>query len=93
MHEVMLHIPHSSSHIPAQWRDLFLLGDSELSRESLLMTDAFAAELFDLPGAARLVFPVSRLLVDPERFEDDEREPLPASAWGPCARSPTTAGR
>jgi N-formylglutamate amidohydrolase len=38
------------------------------------MTDHHTDRLFDLPGAHRCVFPVSRLVVDPERFIDDPIE-------------------
>lgn len=80
---VLLHIPHSSLAIPEQWRDLFVVSDDELAQELLLMTDAFTDELFDLGDMAdRLVFPVSRLLVDPERFENDEDEPMAARGMG-----------
>ncbi len=39
-------------------------------------------ELYVLPGAARAVFPVSRFLVDAERFEDDALEPMAARGMG-----------
>lgn len=59
-----------------------MVGDADLEYELLQMTDAFTDELFDLPGAERLVFPVSRLLVDPERFERDEDEPMAERGMG-----------
>jgi N-formylglutamate amidohydrolase len=46
------------------------------------MTDWFTEELFDLPGATRIVFPVSRLVVDPERFLDDAQEVMAAVGMG-----------
>ena len=44
------------------------------------MTDHYTDELFHEPNddVRRLLFPVSRLLVDPERFADDELEPMTA---------------
>ena len=50
------------------------------------MTDAFAEELFQLPGRAdKLIFPVSRLLVDVERYHEDRDEPMAAKGLGAIA--------
>ena len=48
------------------------------------MTDAFTDDLFvgSLPDVPAAVFPVSRLVVDPERFEDDGAEPMAARGMG-----------
>ena len=47
------------------------------------MTDSFTAELFDYaPDVLRVAFPVSRLVVDPERLVDDSREPMAACGMG-----------
>jgi len=48
------------------------------------MTDRHTDELFDVPGlsAERIVFPVSRLVVDPERFLEDSKEPMAARGMG-----------
>ncbi len=54
-----------------------------LEAEILRVTDHFTEELFDLGAEAdRLVFPVSRLLVDPERFADDNDEPMALRGMG-----------
>lgn len=53
-----------------------MLSDNELSTELLLMTDWFTDELFVLPETTILRFPISRLLVDVERFPDDIQEPM-----------------
>lgn len=76
--KVISHIPHSSLIIPTYVRKQFLLGEDVLWREVLLMTDHFTDELFRkaVPGATDIVFPVSRLVVDPERFVDDADEPM-----------------
>ncbi|NBP40398.1 MAG: hypothetical protein EBV34_18570, partial [Betaproteobacteria bacterium] len=67
---VVLHIPHDSTVIPAQVRDQFLLNDSALTLELQRMTDHFTNLLFaEPPGDAAVVrAPVSRLVVDVERF-------------------------
>ncbi len=48
------------------------------------MTDSFTDELFSLgaQAARSIVFPVSRLVVDPERFLDDEAEPMSTRGMG-----------
>jgi len=78
----ILHIPHSSTHIPREERGDIHLSDEALKVELLRMTDWYTDELFKLPDniAIPLVFPVSRLVVDPERFEDDAQET--SSRWG-----------
>ena len=69
---IILHIPHASTVLPSEVE--FLLGQEELAYEVDAMTDHHTDRLFDLPGAHRCVFPVSRLVVDPERFIDDPME-------------------
>lgn len=46
------------------------------------MTDWYTDELFEIPGSERIVFPVSRLVVDPERYRDDNDEPMSARGMG-----------
>ena len=48
------------------------------------MTDTFTAELFPptAHAAERIVFPVSRLVCDVERFPDDADEPTAARGMG-----------
>ena len=72
----IVHIPHSSRHIPLEFRDQFLLSDADLMVERIRMTDGHTDDLFSFPPqeVRTLRFPMSRLLVDPERFEDDARE-------------------
>ena len=82
---MILHIAHASRLIPADVRRTLLLDDEELDRELTRMTDAWTDELFQ-PAAgdsdAAVVFPVSRLVVDPERFEDDALEPMAGVGMG-----------
>jgi N-formylglutamate deformylase len=81
---IVLHIPHSSRRVPADERRQLLLTDEELERELLAMTDAHTEALFHdtVPGAREIVFPVSRLVVDPERFVDDDAEPMSRVGMG-----------
>jgi N-formylglutamate deformylase len=76
------HIPHSSVVIPKRNREAFSLSDAELEHELLLMTDRYTDELFgDVPGPA-VISPVSRLVVDMERFEDEHLEPMVECGMG-----------
>jgi len=60
------------------------LSDSELEEELLKMTDSYTNELFapNFEGTQSVVFPVSRLVVDPERFIDDDQENMAARGMG-----------
>ena len=73
------HVPHASFHIPPAERGGILLDDDALAAELLRLTDLHTDRLFawirDL-GGTLFVNRVSRLVVDPERFPDDAREPM-----------------
>jgi hypothetical protein len=75
---------HSSfvDRVPGQWRSGITLDDDALARELLLMTDAHTDRLFDVEGAPRIVFPASRLVVDPKRFADDSLEAMAERGMG-----------
>ena len=81
---IVLHIPHASTYIPEDIRPALLLDDDALADELLRLTDHFTDELFGglVAGAAEIAFPVSRLVVDPERFEEDQREPAARHGMG-----------
>lgn len=79
--KLLLHIPHSSKVIPAELRKEFIISDEKLSIELFKMTDAYTDELFP-DKYPRIVFPVSRLVCDPERFRDDEIEPMALKGMG-----------
>lgn len=79
--QIVIHVPHSSLLIPEKYRGGFLLSGAELERELLRMTDRYCDELFDLP-ACRVVFPVSRLVCDVERFRDDREEEMSRFGMG-----------
>ena len=85
MSGLIFHIPHSSTLIPDEFRPDFALSDTDLAEEIRLMTDWHTADLFK-PAVTRLgsaiEFPVSRLLVDPERFPDDAEEPMSRVGMG-----------
>jgi N-formylglutamate deformylase len=79
---MILHIPHASRTIPEILRDQIVLTDAELAAELTLMTDAFTDELYALAGTPTVRFPISRLLVDVERFADDVQEPMSEVGMG-----------
>jgi len=90
---VIIHIPHASTLIPERERATLSLSEEDLGRELLRMTDWYADELLDFGAdAARFIFPVSRLVVDPERFADDDAEPMAAKGMGAVYTS-TSDGR
>ena len=90
---LVLHIPHSSSVIPPGIRPAFSLSPVELQQELLAMTDGFTDELFNIPGATRISFPVSRLVVDPERFLNDALEVMAAQGMGVVYTHTSRGGR
>ena len=75
---IVLHLPHASTLIPKDLRDDFMLSDEELREELNWITDHATDQIFQqaFPAAQAIVFPVSRLVVDPERFSDDSQEPM-----------------
>ena len=80
---MVLHLPHDADCIPGEVRDQFILSDEDLARELLCMTDHQTADLFVAglaSGVARA--PVSRLVVDVERFEFDAKEPMAERGMG-----------
>jgi N-formylglutamate amidohydrolase len=65
---MILHIPHSSPKVTEDVHVPYL-------QESVnLMTDWYADELFQFPAASRVVFDLSRLVVDVERLPNDPME-------------------
>ncbi|MDI2073067.1 N-formylglutamate amidohydrolase [Bradyrhizobium sp. Mp27] len=81
---LLLHIPHSSRLVPPKERAQLAPDDQTLGLELLRMTDAFTDELFAPTPleSARVVFPVSRLVCDVERFPDDADEPMALRGMG-----------
>lgn len=82
MNKVIVHIPHSSTLIPEEYKSLFVIDDEELSKELLLMTDRYTDELFEHENS--IVFPVSRLVCDVERFRNESDEEMTAKGMWVC---------
>jgi N-formylglutamate deformylase len=79
---MILHIPHSSNIIPEQFRNQIVLSDDDLVAELIRMTDAFTDELFTFQKSTTIRFPISRLLLDVERFADNTNEPMAKVGMG-----------
>ena len=77
---LLLHVPHASILIPTKYKKDFSV---DLFYELRCMTDWFTDELFDFP-TSKLVFPVSRLVCDVERFRDDSAEEMSRRGMGAC---------
>lgn len=82
---MIFHIPHASKFIPNRERTTIVLDNIQLSAELILMTDAYTDELFGshaIDQDSIVNFPVSRLILDPERFLDDSNEPMATIGMG-----------
>lgn len=81
---VIFHVPHDSTQIPDEVRHQFVLDDAALAEELIKMTDHLTQELFtdQIPQAQVIRAPVSRLVVDVERFTDDQSEPMSGRGMG-----------
>ena len=73
--KLIIHIPHSSMDIPKKHLDTFTADSETILQNQIALTDYATDDLFNhLNHQNRLVFPVSRLLCDVERYENDEDE-------------------
>lgn len=78
---VVFHIPHSATAVPDGLVD-WLISPAELKSEISRLTDWYTDELFNWGVGEKVVFPVSRLVCDPERFVDDAQEPAARVGMG-----------
>ena len=75
---ILLHVPHASTHIPL--KELSRFCPVDLADEQLKMTDRYCDELFS--GYDSVIFPISRLVCDPERLRDDSQETMSRVGMG-----------
>lgn len=74
---LLVHIPHSSTYIPPEIKNIILLKDNDLQEELLRMTDRYTDEIFSCVaelGGISVAYNNSRLVLDPESFRDDKKE-------------------
>lgn len=81
---ILIHIPHSSFYIPKIYNDLFYLSIEELQQEQIKMTDSYTNELFDIKNIQKIIFPVSRLICDVERFRNEQDEEMTKQGMWVC---------
>jgi len=81
---VIIHVPHSSTLIPPEVRKDLLLTDNELKTELLRMTDWYSDEFASTAEKYGNIIKndFSRLVVDPERFRDDNNEIMSTTGMG-----------
>ena len=80
---IIFHIPHASTVIPPD-AGLAVIPE-ELREEIRILTDHFTDDIYgslSAPEDAVIIAPVSRLVVDVERFPDDAQEPMSARGMG-----------
>ena len=81
--EILIHLPHSSYFIPQEYKHLFLIDEKELKKEQLLMTDSYTDELFNTKNK-KIIFPISRLICDVERFRNEQDEEMTKQGMWVC---------
>ena len=81
---VIFHVPHDSTLVPSEVRQQITLSDEDLAEELVKMTDHLTLSLFasGMPDAQVVRAPVSRLVVDVERFEEDQQESMAGRGMG-----------
>ncbi len=81
---ILIHIPHSSLHIPQDMTDDYLLSKEQLELDCKILADMYTDDLFGVPfekfGGMRL--DVNRAFIDVERFREDNNEPMSKIGMG-----------
>ena len=79
---IAAHIPHAGTTLPGNVRDQFTVSNEALLYELACVTDWYTDRLFGLPGIAVTRTPVSRVVVDTERYVNDAEEEKAAIGQG-----------
>ena len=80
MKKLILHIPHSATRIPI--KDGFTISNQLIENEILKLTDWHTEDLYRAAKTERIVFKYARIFCDPERFTDDDQEPMAKAGMG-----------
>lgn len=75
---IICNIPHSGIIIPEEFRGDFVLSQQDLDKEVLYMADNFTNYLYGelLYVSSYIISKISRVVVDIERFQNEEDEPM-----------------
>ncbi|PLW66907.1 N-formylglutamate amidohydrolase [Pseudohalioglobus lutimaris] len=79
---IVAHIPHAGTQIPENVWDQFTVDRQTLWRELVTLTDWYTDELYGAPAITRCQTPINRLVVDLERYLDDDKEPKARAGQG-----------
>ena len=80
----ILHIPHSSKHIPERFIETYIGGEDIIESENNKLCDLHTDTLFQ-PREIKvksIIFPYSRIFVDVERFRDSSQEVMAERGMG-----------
>lgn len=81
--KMLIHIPHSSMYIPDEYVEYFCADSETILRNLIALSDYATDNLFCHPRYQnRLVFPISRLLCDVERYRSDNDEIMSKQGMG-----------
>ena len=80
MLKTILHIPHSSTHVPL--KDGYIVSNDLLEQEILKLTDWYTDDLFSSESDMIIKAEFSRIFCDPERFSDDDQEVMTQFGMG-----------
>lgn len=75
---IICNVPHSGTIIPEEFRADFVLSQNDLDKEVFYMADNFTEHLYAelLYISSYIVSKISRVVLDIERFENEEDEPM-----------------
>lgn len=82
---LIAHVPHSGTAIPTDVASTLLLSPEQLQGEIMRITDHHTDKLFAgvvEMGGTMFVNRLSRMVIDPERFRDDDLEPMASRGAG-----------
>lgn len=75
---IICNVPHSGTIIPEEFKNDFLITEKELEEEVLYMADNYTSSLYAELAyvSSSIVSKISRVLLDIERFQNEEDEPM-----------------